>query len=183
MCKDDSRGPLETAPRMVEAEPSAPSPVLEGEPKNAPEEDRRREGDQAVPEDDLPVGETRKGLPCLRQKSLSSSSATSNRSASAPSSATLKIAASGSVLTAMIVPLPSSRRDAAPCPRCRARGRSGVRRSRSIALSRKTRPRAANGRAPGALSAWPRPLARASRGGGRGRGGRASDHLCARRPA
>src|SRR5919197_1560886 len=91
--------------RLVEAEAAAPAAVLEHEPYDTPDEDRRRDRDQAVPEDDLPRRETGERRAGRRQESFSSSSATSNRSATAPKCATLKIAASGSVLTAMIVSL------------------------------------------------------------------------------
>ena len=42
-----------------------PAPVLEHETRHPEEEDRHGEGDQQVPEDDLPGGETVEGLSCL----------------------------------------------------------------------------------------------------------------------
>src|SRR5262245_9323374 len=103
--EDDNRRASKARERPIELENSATAAVLEDEAHDAPDEERRRDSDQAVPDDDLPpreAGERRAGR---RQESFSSSSATSNRSATAPKCATLKIAASGSVLTATIVPL------------------------------------------------------------------------------
>src|SRR6266566_1768531 len=104
--REDNRGRLKRAPTdAADRLGRATAPVLEHEQRNPPEEDRRRDDDQHVPEDDLPVGEAREGLPRLGHTSFVSSSATSKRSATAPKCATSKIAASGSVLTAMIVSL------------------------------------------------------------------------------
>ena len=62
---------------------SAP-PVLGNEPGHAVGEDGQRHPDQAVPEDYLPGGKPGEGLASSGQKSFSSSSATSCRSATAP---------------------------------------------------------------------------------------------------
>src|SRR2546430_741519 len=94
-----------TRDRPIELKRPAPAAVLEHEPCDTPDEDRRRDRNQAVPKDDLPSGEAGERRAGRCQESFSSSSATSNRSATAPKCATLKIAASGSVLTAMIVSL------------------------------------------------------------------------------
>src|SRR5439155_10702860 len=105
MCEDDRCGAPETAEWPVDGQGPPSAPVLEDESHDAPDEDRRGDGDQEVPEDDFPrreAGERRAGR---GQDSFSSSAATSKRSATAPKCATLKIAASGSVLTAMIVSL------------------------------------------------------------------------------
>src|SRR5205823_14552801 len=103
--EDDGRGAPETPERLVDGQRPASAAVLEDESHDAPGEDRRGDGDQAIPEDDLPCREAGERRAGRRQVSFSSSSATSKRSATAPKWATLKIAASGSVLTAMIVPL------------------------------------------------------------------------------
>ena len=58
--------------------------IAEDQPDDAEREDGRRDDDQAVPEDDLPVREAREGLARLGHTSFASSSATSKRSATAP---------------------------------------------------------------------------------------------------
>src|SRR6266849_3490348 len=84
MREDDDRCAAQAPEGSVEGEGPAPAAILEYEAYDAPDEDRRGDCDQAVPEDDLPrreAGERRAGW---RQDSFSSSSATSKRSATAP---------------------------------------------------------------------------------------------------
>ena len=54
--------PLQAPLRLVDLEGAASPPVLERQLHGAPEEDRRRDDDQDVPEDDLPGVEVREGL-------------------------------------------------------------------------------------------------------------------------
>src|SRR5439155_5907707 len=105
VCEDDPCGAPKTTKRPVDAQGPPSAAVLEHEAHDAPDEDRRGDGDQEVPEDDLPrreAGERRAGR---GQDSFSSSAATSNRSATAPKCAALKMAASGPASTAMNAPL------------------------------------------------------------------------------
>src|SRR5581483_4804567 len=83
--REDDRGrPHQPSGEIAERDVRSTSAVAEHEPGGAPEEDRRRDDDEHIPEDDLPVGEAREGLPGLRHTSFASSSATSKRSATAP---------------------------------------------------------------------------------------------------
>ena len=91
--------------RGTERPRPSPTTVLEDEPPRASDEDRDRDTDEDVPGHDRGMAEPQERLARLGQTSASSSAATSNMSATAPYWATPKIAASGSVLTAMIVPL------------------------------------------------------------------------------
>src|SRR5437588_3640171 len=59
-------------------------PVLLDEARHAPDEDRRRDGDEGVPDGNLPWGEAFEDLTRLHHVSFPSSSATSKRSATAP---------------------------------------------------------------------------------------------------
>src|SRR5439155_4890039 len=105
VCEDDPCGAPKTAKRPVDAQGPPSAAVLEHEAHDAPDEDRCGDGDQEVPEDDLPrreAGERRAGR---GQDSFSSSAATSKRSATAPKCAALKMAASGPASTAMNAPL------------------------------------------------------------------------------
>jgi hypothetical protein len=62
---DDLRGAQGPLDRAADRGARPAAPVLEGQPGDAVDEDRDREGDQSVPEDDLPGGETVEGLSCL----------------------------------------------------------------------------------------------------------------------
>ncbi len=84
MREDDRARTHDACRQPAQLDVRAAAPVPEHEPRDAPEEDRRRHDDQAVPEDDLPVGEAREGLACFAHTSFASSSATSKRSATAP---------------------------------------------------------------------------------------------------
>ena len=88
---DDLRRPDGTLHHVSDRRSGAPATVLQDESPDADEEDRHRDGDEDVPEDDLPGLEAREGLARLlgaqedgHQYSFSSSSATSKRSATAP---------------------------------------------------------------------------------------------------
>src|SRR5205807_261495 len=105
MGEDDNHRASQARERPIEVEGPASAAILDDEAHDTPDEDGRGDGDEEVPEDDLPRREAGERRARRRQASFSSSSATSKRSATAPKCATLKIAASGSVLTAMIVPL------------------------------------------------------------------------------
>ena len=87
----DLRRPHRPFQRVADRRLRAAAAVLEGEAGDAEEEDRHRDGDEDVPEDDLPGLEAGEGLARLpgaqqdgHQYSFSSSSATSKRSATAP---------------------------------------------------------------------------------------------------
>jgi hypothetical protein len=59
---DDLGSALRALDRIPDGRLRAAAAVLEGEPRDAVEEDRDREADQAVPEDDLPGLEAGEGL-------------------------------------------------------------------------------------------------------------------------
>ena len=77
--------PDEPLARVLDLPRAAPAPVLEDEARDSVDEDRDRDDDQRVPEDDLPRLETGERVPSRGHAySLSSSSAISKRSATAP---------------------------------------------------------------------------------------------------
>src|SRR5260221_7115461 len=80
---DRARAP-DASGQAAQLDVRAAASVPKHESRDAPDEDRRRDDDQDVPENDLPVGEAREGLPRFRHTIFASSSATSKRSATAP---------------------------------------------------------------------------------------------------